>query len=60
MTKEQVIKKYEDMMYKYGEFDVWDDDIKPKLTSRTTEEVRRMYMEDKKFYEAREAAGGCW
>lgn len=60
MARAQLIAKYKDMMYKYGEYDVWDDDIEPKLNSMTTDEIANNYKEDKKFYSQRQAAGGCW
>ena len=58
--REQLIKNYEEMMYRYGEFDVWDDDIQPKLATMSDEDIARAYKADKKFYESREKAGGCW
>lgn len=58
MSRAQLIKRYEDMMYKYGEYDQWDDDIEPKLNSLTTEQIEKMYKADRKFYKSREEAGG--
>lgn len=60
MNRETLIARYEKMMYKFGEFDVWDDDIKPRLKTMTTEEISRNYTQDKKFYTEREKAGGWW
>jgi len=60
MDKKKLIKRYENMMYRYGECDVWEDDVKPKLENKSVEEIKAMYEEDKEFYKSREAAGGCW
>ena len=59
-TREQLIQKYEDMMYGFGEFDVFDDDIAPKLANMTVAEIRKQYNQDRKYYQARENAGGYW
>lgn len=58
MSKAKLIERYENMMYKYGEYDVWEDDILPKLQTMGTEEINKMYKADKEFYSARERAGG--
>lgn len=58
--REQLIMAYEDMMYEFGEYDVWEDDIKPKLKKMSTNEIEKKYMMDRKFYEEREANGGCF
>jgi hypothetical protein len=56
--KKKLIKMYEDLAYKYGEMDIWEDDIAPNIDKYSYEELKDMYEEDKKFYAAREAAGG--
>lgn len=58
--REQLIMAYEDMMYEFGEYDVWEDDIKPKLKKMSTNEIEKKYKMDRKFYEEREANGGCF
>lgn len=58
--RKSLIKRYEDMMYKYGEYDVWDDDIEPFLDNMSTKEIKKKYELDKKYYRDRELAGGCW
>lgn len=60
MNRKALIEKYEKLMYKFGEFDVWEEDIKPRLDSMTTEEINRNYKQDKEFYTSREEAGGWW
>ena len=60
MARKALIQKYQDMMYKYGEFDVWDDDIEPKLSHMSLAEIRDNYRRDKAYYESREKAGGFW
>ena len=62
MNRETLIAKYEKMMYKFGEFDIWDDDILPKLPTMTTEEIKHIYLEDKEYYTERERkqAEGYW
>lgn len=59
-SKEAIIRKYEEMMYRIGEYDIWEDDIAPKLDSLSAQQIRKMYLDDKKYYEAREKAGGFW
>lgn len=58
MSKEKLIERYENMMYKYGEYDVWDDDVKPKLNKLSAKEIERMYKADKEYYSLREKNGG--
>ena len=58
MKREKLIALYESMMYSFGEFDIWDDDIFPKLSKMSTKEIERKYLADKAFYEERNAAGG--
>lgn len=54
MNRDKLIKKYEDLLCKYGEYDIWDDDISPKLPQMSTEEIKKNYLEDKEYYKARE------
>ena len=58
--RKSLIKRYEDMMYKYGEYDVWDDDIEPFLDNMSTKEIKKNYESDKKYYRDRELASGYW
>lgn len=58
--RESIIRKYESMMYEIGEYDIWEDDIAPKLDTMTTAQIRKNYLDDKKYYEARQRAGGFW
>ena len=60
VNRKTLIARYEKMMYEFGEFDIWDDDIFPKLQTMTTEEIKRNYLEDKKYYTERKQAGGYW
>lgn len=60
MNRKALIEKYEKLMYKFGEVDVWEEDIKPRLDSMTTEEINANYKSDKEFYTDREEAGGWW
>ena len=54
MDRSKLIKKYENLLYKYGEYDIWDDDISPKLPQMSTEEIKKNFLEDKDYYKARE------
>ena len=54
MDRNKLIKKYENLLYKYGEYDIWDDDISPKLPQMSTEEIKENFIEDKEYYKARE------
>lgn len=58
--REKLILIYRKMMYDFGEFDVWDEDIEPKLKSMSTEEIEKQYFEDRTYYTERERAGGYW
>ncbi len=58
MARKKLIQMYEDMMCRYGEYDVWQDDVEPKLSGMTVRQIRNQYEIDKVFYQAREAAGG--
>jgi hypothetical protein len=58
MNRKQLENAYENMMYKYGEFDVFDDDIKPKFKTWSLLELKKNYMSDKKYYELRKKNGG--
>lgn len=60
MTKKRakLIKRYQDMMYMYGEYDLWEDDIEPKLDGMTDDEIQKEYIIDRDYYKAREDAGG--
>lgn len=60
MTRRELEQAYENMMYHYGEFDTFDDDIKPKFKAWSLEELKRNYKADKAFYKKRELAGGCF
>lgn len=51
MTKKQLIELYENMMYEYGEYDVFVDDIQPKLSTMTYQQILSQYMNDKQWYE---------
>jgi len=53
-TREWLIAEYKDMICGFGEYDVWDDDIAPKLDSMTDEEIRRAYEDDLQWYGYRE------
>lgn len=59
-TREQLIRAYEDMMYEYGEYDVWEDDILPKLKNKSMKQIEVEMENDRKFYKEREANGGCF
>lgn len=50
MSRAELIQKYENMMYDFGNYDVWDDDIQPNLEHYTTKEIKAMYEEDKAYY----------
>lgn len=58
--REKLILIYRKMMYDFGEFDVWDEDIEPKLKNMSTEEIEKQYFEDRAYYTDREIAGGYW
>lgn len=53
MTREKLIEAYENMMCEAEEFDVWEDDIQPKLETMTTAEIKKWYIEDKQYYSSR-------
>jgi len=53
MTREKLIKKYEDMAYKYGRHDSWDDEIEPELHRMSTAEIKENYEADKKYFESK-------
>lgn len=57
-AREKLIEKYEDMMYSFGEFDVWQDDIQPKLKDKTTAQIKKEYQLDLEWYTEREEAMG--
>ena len=59
-SRETIIKAYEKMMYEIGEYDIWEDDIAPKLDSMSTKQIKENYLNDKWYYEARKKAGGYW
>lgn len=52
-NRAKIIKRYENMMYKFGEYDVWQDDILPKLATMSTKEIKSNYLDDKQYYESR-------
>lgn len=60
MKRDQLIACYRDMMYRYGEYDIFDDDIEPKLPTMTTKEIHKAYISDKTFFASRAEAGGFW
>ena len=51
--RQELIDKYQELLYGVGEYDVWDDEIWVKLPELSTAEIRRMYLEDKAWYENR-------
>lgn len=59
-TREQLIMAYEDMMYEYGEYDVWEDDILPKLKNKSMKQIEVEMENDRQFYKEREAMGGAF
>lgn len=42
------------MMYDFGEYDVWEDDIEPKLEKMTDKQILKMYEDDLAWYEYRD------
>lgn len=50
MTRTELINKYENLMYKNGEGNLWQDDIEPKLATMSDAEIRRWYYQDAQFY----------
>ena len=54
MTRARLIENYRDMMYDFGEYDVWEDDIEPKLEKMTDKQILKMYEDDLAWYEYRD------
>lgn len=54
MKREGIIEIYRDMIYSYGEYDVWECDIEPKLENMTDKQILKMYEDDLAWYDYRD------
>lgn len=53
MTRARLIDEYRELVYRAGEYDIWDDEIEPKLKSMTDKEICEAYEDDMNWYEYR-------
>lgn len=60
LSRNNLIQAYENMMYKYGECDIWDDDIQPKLSEMSYKEIYQQYKKDEEYYGHLEKCGGTF